>query len=67
MDDCQPTDEEIVKLQYIADADRCAFGLGYEYARRGIAADDNPFPAGHWKHSDFYAGWKAYCKMRAAR
>lgn len=59
------TEQEIVAAQWIKDEDRSAFGLGYEYSRRGRPLDDNPFPLGSWKHSMFADGWrarKAHCK-----
>ena len=42
----------------VPDEERTAFGLGFEYRRRGRPLDDNPFPAGHWKHEMFTDGWR---------
>lgn len=42
------------------DEERTAFGLGWEYKRRGRPITDNPFPSDHWRFQFFRDGWFAF-------
>jgi hypothetical protein len=52
-------DAEVIPKQFLKDNQRSAFGLGYEFNRRGRPLDDNPFPVDRWEHKEFCDGWKA--------
>jgi hypothetical protein len=45
---------------YLKDRQRCAFGLGWEYRRRGQSIDENPFDPDHWKHAAFREGFEKF-------
>ncbi len=51
------TFDEQLKL---TDRERTAFGLGWEFRRRGLPIESNPFPLEHWKFDDFCAGWREF-------
>jgi len=42
---------------WLEDSERSAFGLGWEYRRRGWLADDQPFEDGSRQARQFLEGW----------
>lgn len=60
-------DKEIVAKQYLDDSERCACGLGYEYARRGLSQGSSPFELSDWRHPMFNFGWRSYFAAKAHR
>jgi hypothetical protein len=52
-------DVEIIQGQYLLDGERSAFGLGYEYCRRGTPIQTMPIFDAVWKEEEFRAGWRA--------
>ncbi len=49
------------------DKERSAFGLGYEYRRRGQTIEHNPFPTESQPFSWFRDGWLARRQQDLAR
>lgn len=52
---------------YLKDEERSAFGLGYEFNRRGRPLDDNPFDQREWQAAQFREGWRAKEAWNLAR
>jgi len=46
---------------FIKDADRSAFGLGWEYARAELGVKENPFQRGEPQYDWFTQGFEAFC------
>lgn len=51
---------------FLADKDRCAFGLGWEHRRRGKTIDANPFPRGTYRWKAYRDGWNKFQTPSAA-
>lgn len=45
---------------WLKDNERCYFGLGWEYRRKGIPLDDCPFPMNSYAREQFVNGWKTF-------
>ncbi len=51
--------EERYPGRYLKDEDRSAYGLGWEYRRRGLPADDCPFKD-EKRINEFMAGYRVF-------
>lgn len=45
---------------YLTDEERCPFGLGWEYKRRGRPLDDCPFKPGTRRYEEFVEGFQQF-------